>query len=124
MSKPLTPAPMIAMCMKISTTFQVGLEFEKDQFKKWELEPFELNNINLFVGDNASGKSRTLKYIYQLSRILLSNRFSLNSGKYYVELFDESDDITCLQIDSCVSHAKRETDRPARRFACEIHIEA
>ena len=51
------------------------IEFEKDQFKKWELEPFELNNINLFVGDNASGKSRTLKYIYQLSRILLSNIF-------------------------------------------------
>lgn len=67
------------------------IEFEKDQFKKWVLEPFELNNINLFVGDNASGKSRTLKYIYQLSKILLSNRFSLISGKYEVILYDEND---------------------------------
>jgi len=67
------------------------IEFEKDQNKKWELELFELNNINLFVGDNASGKTRILKYIYQLSRILLSNRFSLISGKYYVELLDGND---------------------------------
>ncbi|MFV0166619.1 hypothetical protein [Empedobacter falsenii] len=70
------------------------IEFEKDQFKKWVLEPFELNNINLFVGDNASGKSRTLKYIFQLSKILLSNRFSLISGRYDVILFDESDNKT------------------------------
>lgn len=64
------------------------IEFEKDEYKKWVLNPFSLNNINLFVGDNASGKSRTLKYIYQLSRILLSNRFALNSGKYNVEFYD------------------------------------
>lgn len=67
------------------------LEFEKDQLKKWVLEPFELNDINLFVGDNASGKSRTLKYIHQLSRILLANRFSLVSGKYDVILLDIND---------------------------------
>lgn len=64
------------------------IEFEKDEYKKWILNSFGLNNINLFVGDNASGKSRTLKYIYQLSRILLSNRFALNSGKYDVEFYD------------------------------------
>jgi hypothetical protein len=64
------------------------IEFEKEELKKWTLNPFYLNNINLFVGDNASGKSRTLKYIYQLSRILLSNRFALNSGKYDVDFYD------------------------------------
>jgi hypothetical protein len=70
------------------------VEFEKDENKKWVLNPFGLNNINLFVGDNASGKSRTLKYIYQLSRILLSNRSSLISGKYNVEFFDPIDSKT------------------------------
>lgn len=70
------------------------IEFEKDENKKWALNPFSLNNINLFVGDNASGKSRTLKYIYQLSRILLSNRSSLISGKYNVEFYDPIDNKT------------------------------
>jgi ABC-type lipoprotein export system ATPase subunit len=63
-------------------------EFETNDDKKWILDQFDLNNINLFVGDNASGKSRTLKYIHQLSRILLSNRFSLISGYYDIELLD------------------------------------
>lgn len=36
----------------------------------WELLPFDLQNINLIVGRNASGKSRTLNVINGLARIL------------------------------------------------------
>lgn len=63
-------------------------EFETNNPRYWELEHFEVNNINLFVGDNASGKSRTLKYIYQLSRILLSNKFSFLSANYNATFLD------------------------------------
>jgi AAA15 family ATPase/GTPase len=48
----------------------------------WELEEFKLNNINLIVGSNASGKTRTLNVIFGLSRLLLSPKIQFNAGSY------------------------------------------
>lgn len=48
----------------------------------WELKEFQLNNINLIVGNNTSGKSRTLNVINGLARLLLSPKIQFNSGTY------------------------------------------
>lgn len=56
-------------------------EFENTT-RYWELEEFQLNNINLIVGNNTSGKSRTLNVIFGLARLLLSPKIQLNSGTY------------------------------------------
>ncbi len=69
-------------------------EFDSKSPRHWELENFALNNINLFVGDNASGKSRTLKYIFLLSRILLSSKYHLISGNYIAIFEDEGKKLT------------------------------
>ena len=69
-------------------------EFDSKSPRHWELENFALNNINLFVGDNASGKSRTLKYIFLLSRILLSSKYHLISGNYIAIFEDDGKKLT------------------------------
>ena len=48
----------------------------------WELEEFELGAINLIVGNNTSGKSRTLNVIFGLSRVLTTPELNLVSGLY------------------------------------------
>lgn len=48
----------------------------------WELKEFQLNNINLIVGNNTSGKSRTLNVINGLAKLLLSPKIQFNSGTY------------------------------------------
>lgn len=68
-------------------------EFDSKNPRHWELENFTLNNINLFVGDNASGKSRTLKYIFLLSRILLSSKYHLISGNYIAKFDDDGEEL-------------------------------
>jgi AAA15 family ATPase/GTPase len=56
----------------------------------WELKEFQLNNINLIVGNNTSGKSRTLNVINGLARLLLSPKIQFNSGTYK-GCFEEKD---------------------------------
>lgn len=51
--------------------------------KSWELKSFELNNINLIVGSNASGKTRTLNVISGLSRLLSSTKVPFGNGRYF-----------------------------------------
>ncbi|XWN38113.1 MAG: ATP-binding protein [Balneola sp.] len=50
--------------------------------REWILEEFELTNVNLIVGANACGKSRTLNVIYGLAKIILSPKITYNSGEY------------------------------------------
>lgn len=50
--------------------------------KKWILEEFILNDINLMVGNNASGKSRTLNVISGLSKLILSPRITFDDGYF------------------------------------------
>ena len=44
---------------------------ESDMY--WEFQPFDLNKINLLVGENAIGKSRVLNSIVGFSRLFYSN---------------------------------------------------
>lgn len=50
--------------------------------REWQLKEFELNDINLIVGTNASGKSRTLNVISGLTKLLLNPKIQYNSGRY------------------------------------------
>ncbi|MFA5834300.1 MAG: ATP-binding protein [Bacteroidota bacterium] len=57
-------------------------EFNKTDPKYWELEDFKLNTINLIVGNNASGKTRTLNVIKSLTNVLLNSRIPYKTGTY------------------------------------------
>lgn len=66
------------------------LEFFKySQFdrqpKEWKLDGFTLNNTNLIVGKNASGKSKLLSCINGLAFILFrAKKIQFKSGNYEV----------------------------------------
>lgn len=52
----------------------------------WKLQDFTLGNINLIVGKNASGKTRTLNVINGLANLLSGERkLQYISGNYTVE---------------------------------------
>jgi len=58
------------------------------QPKQWRLSGLSLGNVNLLVGRNASGKSRTLNIINALANLLSSaKKLVFTSGKYEV-VFD------------------------------------
>lgn len=58
--------------------------------KSWELTELSLKQVNLIVGKNATGKTRTLNVINGLARILTSQpRFAVSNGSYDV-LFDDN----------------------------------
>lgn len=48
--------------------------------KKWELEEFDVNNINLIVGSNASGKTRALNVIAGLGKLLTNSKIQYGNG--------------------------------------------
>ncbi len=53
--------------------------------KAWKLENYEFGNINLIVGKNATGKSRTLSIIVALANLLCGyQRMVFSSGNYKV----------------------------------------
>lgn len=56
-------------------------EFENTT-RYWELKEFILNEINLIVGNNSSGKTRTLNVINAFANLLLSPKVQYNSGTY------------------------------------------
>lgn len=61
-------------------------EFPNDPTRYWELVDFDLKQINLVVGKNAAGKSRTLNVIDGLARLLMnSSGLSFNNGFYDAE---------------------------------------
>jgi energy-coupling factor transporter ATP-binding protein EcfA2 len=53
--------------------------------QEWKLDNLSLKDINLIVGKNASGKSRTLNVINALAMLLVGARKPLLSGDYDVE---------------------------------------
>jgi len=59
----------------------------------WSLTNFEMTDINLFVGKNSAGKTRTAKVIFGISQIFAGKQQKgLDSGKYKV-LLENNDDI-------------------------------
>lgn len=56
----------------------------------WVLNNFELTDINLFVGKNSAGKTRTAKVIFGISQIFAGKtQKGLDAGKYKVVLENE-----------------------------------
>lgn len=55
-----------------------------DRPGEWRILPFDLQQINLIVGKNSSGKSRTLNVMSAFSRTILGNE-RLNDGDFHAE---------------------------------------
>jgi hypothetical protein len=68
-------------------------EFESSHPRFWEIEPFELGQINLIVGSNTAGKSRTLNVILGLSTILQSPKLKIGHGFFDVIFENGSENI-------------------------------
>ena len=64
-------------------------EFINDE-RYWAISPFELQRINLFAAKNATGKTRTLKAIYILSKMIKGNLFN-DHANYAVEFSGNSE---------------------------------
>lgn len=59
---------------------------------EWDLEEFSLSNINLLVGKNATGKSRTLNIIRGLGNLLSGDiKLQFSSGNYKVTFDKEGE---------------------------------
>ena len=52
--------------------------------RAWSLEKFELGKINLLVGKNATGKTRTLNIIGSLANLVSGYRPLFQDGNYEV----------------------------------------
>ncbi|MBL7741696.1 MAG: ATP-binding protein [Chitinophagaceae bacterium] len=72
----------------ILTRFQYR-EFQ-DSPKYWELDSVELQNVNLIVGKNASGKTRVLNVIKGLANLLFNSPKITFQNGYYNTRFDLS----------------------------------
>ncbi|PAW93057.1 hypothetical protein CKK33_05935 [Mucilaginibacter sp. MD40] len=65
-----------------------------EQSKEWILNDFILSDINLMVGKNSSGKSRTLNVIAGLANLIVSPIVNVEAGSYYAEYVDGNDGIS------------------------------
>jgi energy-coupling factor transporter ATP-binding protein EcfA2 len=67
-------------------------EFTKGGISYWELSNLTLDKINLLVGKNATGKSRTINVIKNLGDLLIGMHPDYPHTAYaYIELIDSSD---------------------------------
>jgi len=81
--------------MKIKTVAYLEKEKSPDE---WELKKVELNDINLIVGKNSSGKTRALNVIGALSKCLSSQTINYSSA-HFVFSFEEDDKIYDYELD-------------------------
>lgn len=57
---------------------------------EWELDKFELEKINLLVGKNASGKTRTINILFALSNLVsIDRKLKFKTGDYLM-VFDDN----------------------------------
>ena len=76
--------------MKIKSIKYV--EHSKSELE-WSLENFTLDKINLLVGKNATGKSRTISLVNGLANLVSGDvKFNYTSGNYDI-LFEKGDDV-------------------------------
>lgn len=64
----------------------------------WEIQELSLQTVNLFVGKNATGKSRTLYHIDLLVKILTQKRDITWGGQWIVEFETNSNDILKYEL--------------------------
>jgi len=80
-----------------------GLEHE------WVLEPFELGQVNLLVGRNATGKTRTINVIHALALLLCGDRKNVyENGTFDVHFADDKTSLR-YQLEYLNSRIERET---------------
>ena len=74
--------------------------------RAWELKEFDVNDINLIVGANASGKSRTLNVIAGLSRLLLESKIRYLNGTYRAQFIskDKKELVYFVQLEKGIVH--------------------
>jgi energy-coupling factor transporter ATP-binding protein EcfA2 len=64
---------------------------------EWDLEGFSLSNINLLVGKNASGKSRTINVISGLGNLVSGDiKLQFRTGNYKATFENEGETITYI----------------------------
>jgi len=60
--------------------------------RKWSLEKFELQKLNLIVGKNATGKTRIINVIQNLAKLIAAEtKLIFKSGNYNLTFQDKSD---------------------------------
>lgn len=90
------------------------LEFGKESYA-WTLQDFSVIGINLIVGKNAVGKSRILKLLHGIARLIdgTFQPFQYLTGKFTVEFIDDQNSDISPQSDA--------TFRPKVVYELEIH---
>ncbi|HWB54277.1 MAG TPA: hypothetical protein VG722_08790, partial [Tepidisphaeraceae bacterium] len=63
---------------------------------RWRLEPFALKKVNLIVGRNATGKSRTLAVIRSLAQAVMG-KLKVNEGEWDASFRDGNDEL-CYKV--------------------------
>ena len=58
--------------------------------REWKLDRLVLGDINLLVGKNATGKTRTLNIVNGLSNLLSGQRRELTQGDWKTEFFHDN----------------------------------
>ena len=81
---------------------------ENNNPSSWRLENFELGDINLLVGKNASGKSRSLNVILSLARLLSGRLAIINSGNFEAT-FENNGEIFSYVLNISESKIQKET---------------
>lgn len=80
--------------MKLS---EISFNEFKSSTREWDLESFILSDINLLVGKNSSGKSRTLNVIAGLSGIILGPEI-MNENATINAIFSNNNDVIIYEI--------------------------
>ncbi len=65
----------------------------KNKDKNWEIEEVNFNNINLIVGQNATGKTRVIEAIKNLSSLLCGNKATILNEIFEILLREEESNI-------------------------------
>lgn len=84
-------------------------EFATSQLRYWELLDFDLKQVNLVVGKNSAGKSRTLNVIDSLSKVLANpSGLSFDNGHYKAEFVSSTGSYYFLELEIEGGHILKE----------------
>lgn len=85
--------------------------------REWKLRKVRFGDVNLLVGRNATGKTRSLNIIYVLSNLLAGQTPKLTNGEWDVEFVDQNDRYIYKLIikNSAVAFEKLERIRNGRK---------
>ncbi len=105
---------------------------QKTAEREWEIfganqeksSPIELGKINLIVGTNSSGKSRTLRAIYELA-MFLSGDMKISQTLAYGEMFDVAfwDDASQQEIRYYLKYEKAHIIKEELKVNGDVYIE-